>query len=240
MYAMRLKPFMKAKVEQALADAFAEACDFDPSRTISMPIRGSDKCMGDMHVNGEGQMNGESECFRDLEQYMKMAENIRRFDPQVDTIILTSEDERYLEQRHKYTKDGRWRFIINHSDTVKGTGSIDVLEKSESMENVFISFISSLHLQLKGKYFILNCSSNFHQLIRKFAKYGGCTPTSNAVVYCLEEQYADNHLCTNGEALEQCTEDRKKEIEAKKGAALLWEKRIARQSNDDSQTSSSR
>jgi len=211
---------MKAKVEQALRDSLGDTCDFDPSRTISMPIRASDKCVGEMHREGQGQMDGESECFSSLERYMEMAEQIRKVDPQVNTIILTSEDERYLEYRHQYTQDGRWRFIVNRADVGAGTGSIDVLEKTySSMDEHFVSFFSTIQLQLKGKYFILNCSSNFHQLIRKLAKYGGCTPTTNAVIYCLEEQYAENHLCTNKDALPQCTKQRNKEMAAKKELA---------------------
>jgi hypothetical protein len=53
--------------------------------------------MGDMHL--EGGMDGESECFSGLGKYMQIAEEIRRRDPKVDTIILTSEDERYLQVR---------------------------------------------------------------------------------------------------------------------------------------------
>jgi len=173
-----------------------------------------------MHVEGEGQMDGESECFKSLDEYMKIAEQIRRFDPQVDTIILTSEDKRYLEQRHKYEeeeKEGRWRFLVNPFDLAGKTGSIGALEKEEhqSMEEVFLSLFSTLHLQLNGKYFILNCSSNYHQLIKKLVKLGGCSPTTHPVLYCLHEQYAENHLCTDVNEIKQCREARDREIKEK-------------------------
>lgn len=46
---------------QVLHNVLSKHCDFDPERTISIPIRGSDKCLGNMHV--DGGMDGESECF---------------------------------------------------------------------------------------------------------------------------------------------------------------------------------
>lgn len=163
-----------------------------------MPIRGSDKCMGSLHRT-DG-MNGESECFGGLlDKYMQMAEDIRRLDPKVDTIILTSEDDRYLQDRHRFEADGRWRFVVNEGDTAGGTGSIGILEtqnqQNSTMSDVFVSFFSSLHLQMRGRYHILNCASNFHLMLKMLVKYGGCSYCRNPVVYCLNEQYADYKLC---------------------------------------------
>lgn len=77
LYAMRLRPSAKAKVESILADSLP--CDFEPTRAISLPIRGSDKCRGPMHL---GKNSGESDCL-DFDTYMKAAELIRANDPRV-------------------------------------------------------------------------------------------------------------------------------------------------------------
>jgi hypothetical protein len=113
---------LKAGVEAALRRSLERVCDFDPERTISIPIRGTDKCLGDMHVGGG--MDGESECFKGLAEYMHVAEEIRKYDPRVDTIILTSDDERYLRERHDFEADGRWRFVVNVDDTVRARGRV--------------------------------------------------------------------------------------------------------------------
>ena len=39
MYALRPNAELKEKVEAVLAKVFREHCDFDPERTISLPIR---------------------------------------------------------------------------------------------------------------------------------------------------------------------------------------------------------
>jgi len=77
LYAIRLNPATREKVETILADSLP--CDFDPERTISLPIRGSDKCLGEMHL---GKNPGETDCF-DFPTYMEGAEMIRKKDPRV-------------------------------------------------------------------------------------------------------------------------------------------------------------
>jgi hypothetical protein len=147
MYLLRPNKRIKERTEEILEKIFSDHCDFDPERTISMPIRGSDKCRGAMHVNGG--FEGESECFPSLHRYMAVAEKIRILDSKVNTIILTSDDARYLEQRHEYTASGRWRFVTNPADTAKGTGTLSVLKgKNYSAEEIFMSMFTSLHLQV--------------------------------------------------------------------------------------------
>ena len=80
LYGLRLNPPTRAKIEQILADSLP--CDFDPERTISLPIRGSDKCIGDMHL---GANSGETDCL-DFPTYMEGAELIRKQDPRVSQI----------------------------------------------------------------------------------------------------------------------------------------------------------
>jgi hypothetical protein len=170
--------------------------------------------MGSLHRT-DG-MEGENTCYLGLlDKYMQMAEDIRRLDPKVDTIILTSEDDRYLQDRHRFEADGRWRFIVNEGDTAGGTGSIGVLEKEKhDMSDVFVSFFSSLHLQMRGRYYILNCRSNFHLILKMLVKHGGCSYSRSPIVYCLTEQYADYKMCPL-EKHRACMETKLEEVAAK-------------------------
>lgn len=78
LYTLRLNPVARKKMEAILADSLP--CDFEPSQTISLPIRGSDKCRGPMHL---GENSGESDCL-EFDVYMQAAELIRENDPRVN------------------------------------------------------------------------------------------------------------------------------------------------------------
>jgi hypothetical protein len=84
---------------------------------------------------------------------------------QVDTIILTSEDRWYMEARHNI------RFIVNPSDVMPGTG--DPWMMREGKDAAFLSLLTALHLQARAQYYVLNCDSNFHQMMRKVVLHGG-------------------------------------------------------------------
>jgi len=78
LYIFRLNAPTHKRIDEILAEALP--CDLDPSRTISMPIRASDKCTGDLHIGGGWR--GESTCLN-FTEYMELAETIRKYDPQV-------------------------------------------------------------------------------------------------------------------------------------------------------------
>jgi len=65
-------------------------------------------------------------------------------------------------------------------------------ERGETMEDVFYSAYSSLQLQLRGKYFLLNCSSGFARLIMELVKGGGCGFARDPIFICLQEQVSEN------------------------------------------------
>lgn len=49
LYLLRLNAKTKTEVEDWLHQTIP--CDLDPSRTISLPIRASDKCIGEYHTD---------------------------------------------------------------------------------------------------------------------------------------------------------------------------------------------
>ncbi len=82
---------------------------------------------------------------------MEMAELIRENDPLVDTILLSSEDARFVEARHNYsTPTGKrtWRFVINPSDVMQGGGDRTRLN-GRTMDDVFMSFYTTLQMQVR-------------------------------------------------------------------------------------------
>ena len=74
---------------------------------------------------------------------MELCEIIRENDPSVDTILLSSEDPRFVEARHPYTvaRGNRkpWRFILNTLDVMQGTGD-GLMLGNHTLDDVFMSF----------------------------------------------------------------------------------------------------
>lgn len=64
--------------------------DLDPMRTVGVPIRRSDKCMG--HTL-EGSAAGELDC-PPLEKYLDGLRSFLDFDPLIENVIVTSEDRK--------------------------------------------------------------------------------------------------------------------------------------------------
>jgi hypothetical protein len=87
--------------------------------------------------------------------------------------------------------------------------------KNNTKDELFISFFSTLHLQLRGKYFILNCHSNFAEIIRMLVKWGGCSAAKQPYVFCLNNQFGRFKICDLQESatnLTACRERQKWEV----------------------------
>ena len=82
---------------------------------------------------------------------MQFCEAIRENDPQVDTILLTSEDARFVEARHNYTvaRGNRkpWRFVVNSRDVMQASGDRKILGNG-TMDDVFMSFFTTMQMQV--------------------------------------------------------------------------------------------
>jgi hypothetical protein len=82
---------------------------------------------------------------------MELCEIIRENDPHVDTILLTSEDPRFVEARHPYTvaRGNRkpWRFIVNSKDVMQASGDRRILG-NHTMDDVFMSFFTTMQMQV--------------------------------------------------------------------------------------------
>lgn len=97
------------------------------------------------------QQDGETSCLS-FTQYMELCELIRELDPQVDTILLSSEDARFVEARHNYSSPAGtpWRFVVNSKDVMQGSGVLfEDNVNGHSVDDFFISFYTTLQMQVR-------------------------------------------------------------------------------------------
>jgi hypothetical protein len=52
---------------------------------------------------------------------------------------------------------------------------------------------SSLQLQMRGQYVVLNCMSHFHGMLRLLLEHGGCGFVRQPQVICLDGQVCGIH-----------------------------------------------
>ena len=138
--------------------------------TVSLPIRASDKC----YQNGKG---GEYWCLSIIEQMNA----IQRFkdtfnDTNIDTVIITSEDENIINQYRRIKS--KYKFVFNDFDVLPNSGNQRFLRKELTKDkdyfNLMISVLSSMKLQMNGKYFIIRHRSNYVHALWKLANSFHC------------------------------------------------------------------
>ena len=150
------------------------ASDIDPDRTLGVPIRRSDKCHGH---SIEGSANGELKC-PDLNTYLDSVKNFLVFDPLIENVIVTSEDASACSEFITMLKNddlcSSLRILQNVGDTQQGTGSASQLEKQgASNADVIASALTSLHLHLRARYFVLTTKSSWTSSIAILAREYG-------------------------------------------------------------------
>jgi len=165
-YFWRLQPWLAEAISDNVRASLPSG--FEPSRTVGMPVRASDKCKG--HSIG-GSAGGEMSC-TSVEDLMKLPERIRRdIDPNVDTIIFTSEDPSYVEKVRQFNEalpEGqRWKMVFNVRDVMQGTGSASQVSKTRNTEQatkkkVIESALTSLHLQLRSRYLLMKYQTSWN------------------------------------------------------------------------------
>ncbi len=125
-----------------------------------------------------------------VEKYAGMVDMLRMENPRLDTIIVTSEERPYvanftrlMERRRNPALNAEglpvWRLVFNSVDVMQGAGDPGVLFKGYSsmsdehwngnnhgVDEVFMSFYSTFLLLMRARYFVINCGSNYHTLLR--------------------------------------------------------------------------
>ena len=204
-YILRPNPMSKHKIEGVTQQVFPS--DFDSSLAIGLPIRSSDKCFR------------ESECLT-FDRYMQIVRNASLRNGSFPSwlkkegkrrhIILTSESKEILQARHRYNADENFPFtlIANDNDVAQGTGNPMYYEQMASRnitaDDIMLSTMSSISMQLMATWTVGNCCSNFHKLMLDFLSRG-CGAAQKNYFECLQDnenpefrlccQWSTNHEC---------------------------------------------
>ncbi len=171
-YYLRPKDHIRKQIDQRLRQSLP--ADIDPDRTIGVPIRRSDKCYG--HTL-EGSAKGELHC-PPLDAYLNGVKQFMDFDPLVENVIVTSEDKAACDEFVELLKGElpQLRIILNVGDVQQGTGSGSKLEAyvdQASNEDVVASALTSMHLHLRARYFVITSMSTWTSTIAVIARVYG-------------------------------------------------------------------
>ncbi|CAJ1966890.1 unnamed protein product [Cylindrotheca closterium] len=202
-YMLRPNPYYAKRLEKILNETLQPG--FDPNMAMGLPIRASDKC------------NTESECLK-FEQYMTLmdrtwedrkslflgsptgsnGQNVFQLEKPKSTILVTSESPQVHDEQELFLKESvennrsfPFQLVNNNFDLHQGTGdpaSMDSSGKNVSLEDIMLSSISSLQLQLRARYTVGNCCSNFHLLLFDFLEEG-CGPVRDHHPECLQDRF---------------------------------------------------
>ena len=95
-----------------------------------------------------------------------------------DTIVLSSESKHMLEARFAYSKNESFpfRIIANDEDCAQGHGKPKRFFGGIA-DNVMVSTMAALKMQLIPETLVLNSCSNFHKLVGDI--YGVCRENNN-------------------------------------------------------------
>jgi hypothetical protein len=125
-----------------------------------------------------------------------------------DSIILTTESSDILSARRNFTNNTSWpvTFLINEADIGQNSGYPG--DFGERADDVMLSTIIALKMQLMAEITIANCCSGFHKLMGEFLSRG-CGAAKTNHFECLQEndnpefrsccQYSNNKKCEGQE-----------------------------------------
>jgi hypothetical protein len=181
-----------------------------PEKTIGMPIRGSDKC------------RSESTCL-DFDQYMQLAkeswETIKTHHDTYGTLILTTEDEEIFRRRLLFNRTAGFPLdiVVNEEDSLQGSGNVEKF--GLNADDILISSLVAIRMQLHAGHVYGNCCSNFHLMIFDFVQEG-CGVKSK--VTCLQETEKYKVCCewSKGEDCDMIRKEYRKSIETPQETAL--------------------
>ena len=183
----------------------------------------------------------ESECFP-FEKYMRVVvQQWNRYkvaltqamkDASLDkvSIVLTTESASVLEEKDAFMANTSlvkkivpfpFEFVINEFDIQQDSGNpkfnipehnLDMELEENNADQVMLSMISSLQLQLLTRYTIGNCCSNFHRLLFEMLD-GGCGAAYQISLECLQEnENPEFRICCVWDNSPECQKRNVREI----------------------------
>ena len=198
-YYFRPKLWLRHEIDKRIRQSIP--LDINPDRTVGIPIRRSDKCHGH---NITGSALGELEC-PPLQAYLDGLQKFMLFDPLIENVIVTSEDKSACDEfidllRAHYPT---LRVIVNVGDVQQGTGSGSKLEsyvEGAANADVIASALSSMHLHLRARYFVITSKSTWTSTITVMARAYGFASEIFAI------DIGRNHNAFSGLAREGCSQ----------------------------------
>ena len=171
-YYFRPKPWLIQQIDERLQKSIP--ADLDPERTVGVPIRRSDKCFGH---NVTGSAKGELDC-PPLKHYLIGIQEFLKLDPLIENVIVTSEDKTACDEFIQLMKKElpKLRVVLNVDDVQQGTGSGSKLESyvdGAGNAAVVASALTSLHMHLRARYFIMTSKSTWTSTIVVMARVYG-------------------------------------------------------------------
>jgi hypothetical protein len=196
-YTMRPNPYYTKRLKEISDHVLPK--DLDPAHSFGLPIRASDKCIV------------ESEClsFGTYMDIMKQVWTTHTTDLSRNiTIVVTTESKMVLDDMVAFqSSNSDWpfayNFVVNTKDVMPGSG-LPTDYTQTSKEDIMLSMVSSIQIQLSAGYSIGNCCSNFHLLLFDFLR-DGCGAATNSWNQCLQEnENPDFQVCCAWTSSEVC------------------------------------
>lgn len=171
-YYFRLRPWLIQEIDARIRQSIPS--DLNPDKTVGIPIRRSDKCHGH---NITGSAKGELEC-PPLSLYLEGLRSFIAFDSNIENVIVTSEDKLACDEFLELLaiEMPNLRVILNVGDVQQGTGSGSKLEsyvEGAANANVVASALTSMHLHLRARYFVITSKSTWTSTIAVMARVYG-------------------------------------------------------------------
>jgi hypothetical protein len=195
LYVLRMQRKLQSRIDAKVKQILSRTPHFDPSLSIGLPIRGSDKCWG------------ESKCLN-FSTYMDLSQDIwkERFETiagaKKGTIVVTTEASDIASSSRLYQSD-TLSIVMNTDDTLQNTGRPRNPKYRYQADAIMESTLIALRLQLYAKVTVGNCCSNFHLLLFDLL-YGGCG-LSLEPPQCLQEAKDPKyHVCCSWTATDEC------------------------------------
>lgn len=198
LYILRLERGMHDRVLRQSEKILTGSGQFDPTRAIGLPIRGSDKC------------NRETTCLP-FDTYMNLAnevwlEHFAGHDK--GSVVVTTEATDVANASRMYAASyagggGTLSIVMNDEDVLQDTGRPRTPKYRARADDVMESTLVAMRLQFHTKFTIGNCCSNFHLVLFDLLQHGcGLSETQQ----CLQETTnASYHACCQWSKTEECT-----------------------------------
>jgi hypothetical protein len=123
----------------------------------------------------------------------------------IASLVLTSESKSMMKARNNYSTSSEFpfTFVVNRDDVAQGTG-VPRRYRAMDAHKVMLSTMAALKLQLLPKYTVVNCCSNFHQMMLDMLRVG-CGAAKRPAFQCLQETDDPQfHVCCQWSPEERC------------------------------------